>query len=71
MGRLLTREDLVATFRRRAAAPPKKENALLGRHLKCEETMHLANAIANAIHRHHQNGASALLAPSEMLPPLL
>ena len=67
----MTHESLIAALRRRAAAPPKKENALQARHLKCEETMHLANAIANAIHRHHQNGASALLPPSEMLPPLL
>ena len=71
MGRLLTRENLVAALRRRAAEPPRRENALLARHLKCEETMHLSNAMTNAIHRHHQNGASALLPPSEMLPPLL
>ena len=71
MGQPLTRENLIAALRRRAAAPPRRENALLARHLKCEETMHLANAISNAIHRHRQNGASALLPPSEMLPPLL
>ena len=71
MGPMLTRENLVAVLRRRAAEPPRRENALLARHLKCEETMHLANAITSAIHRHHQSGASALLAPSEMLPPLL
>ena len=52
MGRLLTRENLIDALRRRAAEPPKKENALLARHLKCKETVHLASAIANAIHRH-------------------
>lgn len=63
-------EELVAALKARAAAPPNRQNALLVRHLRCKESLELADALTSALVRYHTNDARALPAPTEVLLPL-
>jgi hypothetical protein len=40
------------------------------RHLKCKETLELADAVTSALVRYHAHDAHGLPAPTEVLPPL-
>jgi len=66
----MTRDELVALFAAKAAAPPSEANLLLVRHLKCKESVHLAGAVSEAMNRFAENISQRLLVPSELLPPL-
>jgi len=66
----MTREELLALLRAKAATPPPKENELLLRHLECKESSALARMVAEAMDRHADAGDQTLPAPSELLPPL-
>ena len=68
--RKMTREDLVAMFEAKAASPPIQENEVLVRHLKCKESLHLAEALIDATQRHRSDSTQTLLAPAELLPPM-
>ena len=50
--------------------PPKRANRLLARHLRCEKSLQLSNALAEAARRSSQNSAATLETPGELLPPL-
>ncbi len=50
--------------------PPKKANRLIARHLRCEESIRLSHAVAEAARRSMSNSAPTLKAPTELLPPL-
>jgi len=63
-------EELIAAFRARAAAPPNRQNQLLVRHLRCKESLELADAVTSALARYHADNVRALPAPTEILPPL-
>ena len=63
-------EELIAALKARAAAPPNRQNALLVRHLRCKESLELADALTSALVRYHANDMRALSAPTEVLPPL-
>ena len=63
-------EELIAALKARAAAPPNRQNALLVRHLRCKESLELADALTSALVRYHANDARALPAPTEVLLPL-
>ncbi|MGA7524061.1 MAG: hypothetical protein WBW84_16535 [Acidobacteriaceae bacterium] len=63
-------EELIADFKARAAAPPNRQNELLVRHLRCKESLELADALVGALARYHAHDAHPLPAPSEILPPL-
>jgi len=63
-------EELIALFKARAAAPPNRQNELLVRHLRCKESLELADAVTSALGRYHADNAGALPAPTEILPPL-
>ncbi len=66
----MTREELIALFRAKATAPPRKENELLLRHLQCNESSTLARIIAEAMAQYAGAGSQPLPVPSELLPPL-
>ena len=66
----MTREKLLALFARKATEPPAKANLILVRHLKCKESVHLADAISEAMSRYPGNDSQSLAAPSELLAPL-
>jgi hypothetical protein len=69
-GRKMMREDLVAMFEAKAASPPIQENELLVRHLKCEESLHLAGALTDATQRYRLDNTQTLQAPAELLAPM-
>ena len=64
-------ENLIAEFKDRAAAPPGRQNELLVRHLRCKESLELADAVTSALGRYHADNVRALPAPTEILPPLM
>lgn len=64
------REDLIAAFKARAAAPLNRQNELLVRHLTCKASLELADALSSAVDRYHAHDAQALPGPTEVLPPL-
>jgi hypothetical protein len=66
----MTTADLEADLKAQAAAPPDKQNELLVRHLKCKETLALAEALTEAISRNYRQDTKTLAPPSEILPPL-
>ena len=66
----MNRQDLIADFKARAAAPPSRQNELLVRHLRCKESLELSDAVTNALVRYHAHDARALPAPTENLAPL-
>ena len=63
-------EELIAAFKDRAAAPPSQQNELLVRHLRCKESLELADVVTSALGRYHADNVRALPAPTEILPPL-
>ena len=63
-------EELIAVLKAKAAAPPNFQNELLVRHLRCKESLELADAVTSALARCHAHEARTLPAPSEILPPL-
>ena len=63
-------EELIALFTARAAAPPNQQNELLVRHLRCRESLELADAVTSLLVRYHADNVRALPAPTEILPPL-
>jgi hypothetical protein len=63
-------EELVAIFKARAAAPPSRQNELLVRHLRCKESLEVADALTSALVRYHADNMRALPAPTEILSPL-
>jgi hypothetical protein len=63
-------EELIAVFESKAAAPPDRQNALLVKHLRCKESLELADSLTSALTRYHAQAAHALPAPTEILPPL-
>lgn len=63
-------EELIALFRARAATPTNRQNQLLVRHLRCKESLELADAVTSALARYHSDNVRALPAPTEILPPL-
>ena len=65
----LTPSQLIELFAARAAASPPEANQLFARHLECKESVHLAQALCDAAHRHGERNR-ILPAPSEMLAPL-
>ncbi len=66
----MTRDELVALFAANATAPPSEANLLLVRHLKCEESVHLAGFVSEAMNRYAESNSQRLHVPSELLPPL-
>jgi hypothetical protein len=66
----MTREELLAIFAMKAAAPPPEANKLLVRHLQCKESMCLAGAVRQAMDRFADTDSVPLSTPSELLPPL-
>jgi hypothetical protein len=62
--------ELIAVLKAKAAAAPGRQNELLVRHLKCKETLELADAVTSALVRYHAHDAHGLPAPTEVLPPL-
>jgi hypothetical protein len=63
-------EELIAALKSRAATPPDRQNELLVRHLRCKESLSLADALTSALTRYHAHDAHVLSAPTEVLPPL-
>ena len=63
-------EELIAAFKDRAAAPPSRQNELLVRHLRCKESLELADVVTSALGRYHADNVRALPAPTEILAPL-
>jgi hypothetical protein len=63
-------EELIAALKSRAASPPDRQNELLVRHLRCKESLSLADALISALTRYHAHDANVLSAPTEVLPPL-
>jgi hypothetical protein len=63
-------EELIAVFKSSAATPPDRQNELLVRHLRCKESLSLADALTSALTRYHAHDAHVLSAPTEVLPPL-
>ena len=53
-------EELIATFRARAAVPPNRQNQLLVRHLQCKESLELADAV-NVIPKKMNDGENDAL----------
>ena len=68
--RLNIPEEVIALFKARAAAPPNQQNELLVRHLRCRESLELADAVTSLLVRYHADNVRALPAPTEILPPL-
>jgi hypothetical protein len=66
----MTRDELVALFAAKATAPPPEANLLLARHLKCEESVHLAGFVSEAMNRYTESSSQRLHVPSQLLPPL-
>jgi hypothetical protein len=66
----MTRDELVALFAAKATAPPSDANLLLVRHLKCQESIHLAGLVSEAMNRYTESNSQRLHVPSELLPPL-
>jgi hypothetical protein len=66
----MSSEDLMAFFYAMAAAPPSEANKLLARHLRCKQSIKLADAIRDAIERFPGSDPLVLPAPSSILPPL-
>ena len=73
MGRLtpMSRNDLLALFAEKAAAPPPEANQLLARHLQCKVSLRLASAVSAALHVHVGSDPVPLPTPSSLLPPLM
>lgn len=69
-GQQTSPEELIDVFKSRAATPPDRQNALLLRHLRCKESLSLADALTSALTRYHAQDAHVLPAPTEILPPL-
>jgi len=69
-GQQTSPEELIAEFKSRATAPPDRQNQLLVRHLRCKESLWLADAVTSALARYHAHDAHVLSAPTEVLPPL-
>jgi hypothetical protein len=69
-GQQTSPEELIAVFKSRGATPPNCQNALLVRHLRCKESLELADSLTSALTRYHAQAAHALPAPTEVLPPL-
>ena len=63
-------DELVALLAAKAGAPPTEDNKLLVRHLQCEESIHLAGAVREAMSRFSGSDSLVLPPPSEILPPL-
>ncbi|HTZ83365.1 MAG TPA: hypothetical protein VMB66_09255 [Candidatus Acidoferrales bacterium] len=63
-------EQLVAALKAKSQAPPDRRNQLLVRHLRCKESLSLADALTGALTRYHAHDAHVLSAPTEVLPPL-
>jgi len=68
--RVKTTEHLVGVFAAMATAPPPENVALLVRHLKCDESIKLTRAVADAIPQHRERNSQSLPPPTELLPPL-
>lgn len=66
----MTKDELVALFAEKAAAPPHDANKLLVSHLRCKESTHLADALRQVIDRFPGQDSRPLPTPSELLPPL-
>ena len=65
-----TPAELIALFGARAGAESLAANLLLVRHLKCKESLALAQMVSEAVDRHGGNNTPVLATPSELLPPL-
>ena len=63
-------EELIAAFKAQAAASPGRQNELLVRHLRCKDSLELADTLTSVLTRYHAQDAHALPAPTEILPPL-
>lgn len=63
-------EELIALFAVKATAPPPEASKLLVRHLKCKESLALAQVVTEAMDRYAGTGNQPLPAPTELLPPL-
>lgn len=50
--------------------PPKRANRLLARHLRCEKSLQLSDAVAAAAQKSSQGSTQPLETPGELLPPL-
>jgi hypothetical protein len=53
-------EELIAALKARAAAPSDRQNQLLVRHLRCKESLSLADALTSALTRYHAYDAHVL-----------
>jgi hypothetical protein len=69
-GQQTSQEKLIAAFKSRAATPPDRQNELLVRHLRCKESLSLADSLTSVLTRYHAEAAHALPAPTEILSPL-
>lgn len=50
--------------------PPKRANRLIARHLQCEKSLQLSNAVAEAVRKSSLSSMQTLETPGELLPPL-
>ena len=69
--RARTREELAALFMAKAAEAPPAANLILARHLQCKESCALSSAVAEATQRYAGTDRTPLVAPPELLPPLM
>ena len=67
---MMTPEELIALFAVKASAPPTEANQLLVRHLRCKESVALAQIVTEAMDRYAGTGNQPLPAPTELLPPM-
>lgn len=68
--RVKTTEDLVGLFAAMATTPPPENVALLVRYLRCDESIKLTRAVADAIPQYRERNSQQLPPPAELLPPL-
>jgi hypothetical protein len=68
--KIMTREELIALFEKKATAPPPKSSRMFVRHLQCKESLALSRFISEAMERHAGADSDPLAVPSDLLPPL-
>jgi hypothetical protein len=68
--KILTREELIALFEKKAAAPPPQSSRMFARHLQCRESLAVSRFLTEAMKRHAGAESNPLAVPSDLLPPL-
>ena len=66
----MTPKELMALFAAKATAPPAEASQLLVRHMKCQDSVHLARFVSQAIDRYSGDSHRPLSPPTELLAPM-